>query len=597
MKVARLKIENFKGIKSATVCFSDHTLLVGPNNVGKSTICEALDLVLGPERLNQRPPVNEYDFYNALYLREDGKTPIPITIEAIITDLSEELERLYASNVELWNRKESRLLGEGEHEQVDKDGVETCLRIATVAQYDADDDEFVAKTILCSGHADGEEPQKLSPKAKRLIGFLYLRAVRTGVRAFSLERGSLLDLILQLKEVRIGLWERLRRRLAELDPPIDAQATELAPILREIEGRLAEYVPTPGDRVSRFFVSQLTREHLRKTISFFLTLGNGEVPIPFHEAGTGTANILVLALLTFIAETKADVIFAMEEPEIALPPHTQRRILHYLQTQTTQCFVTSHSPYVIEKFEPSGILRLTRQEGGVVEAKPLSVPGSMKAKTYRSTLRRYLAESILGQGAIVGEGQTEQYMLLACAGKLEETDSNLFPLDLAGVSIINAEGDGNLSALGDFFRSLGIPSFALFDKKPRKKEELDRIRSSFDVAVETDKAGAESLLAHEVPLDRQWQFLTSHQDRSDLGIPATRPSEHELRKLTERTLSGLKGEGGAAELVELCSKDELPPTVVSFLMGVYSRFPRPSRPMQDSAKQRPENEAGNPIAP
>jgi predicted ATP-dependent endonuclease of OLD family len=40
----------------------------------------------------------------------------------------------------------------------------------------------------------------------------------------------------------------------------------------------------------------------------------------------------------------------MEEPEIAVPPHTQRLIAEYLLNHTTQMFVTSHSPYVIERF-------------------------------------------------------------------------------------------------------------------------------------------------------------------------------------------------------------------------------------------------------
>jgi len=47
MKVVRLGISNFRGIKSAELLFDGHTLMVGSNNVGKSTICDALDLVLG----------------------------------------------------------------------------------------------------------------------------------------------------------------------------------------------------------------------------------------------------------------------------------------------------------------------------------------------------------------------------------------------------------------------------------------------------------------------------------------------------------------------------------------------------------------------
>lgn len=81
MKVVRLKIENFRSIKSAELHFDGHALIVGPNNVGKSTICEALDLVLGPDRISKFPPVEEFDFHNAHYLAPpavEGDEPTPV---------------------------------------------------------------------------------------------------------------------------------------------------------------------------------------------------------------------------------------------------------------------------------------------------------------------------------------------------------------------------------------------------------------------------------------------------------------------------------------------------------------------------------------
>ncbi|MCC9711815.1 ATP-binding protein [Streptomyces sp. MNU76] len=47
MKVRRLALRNFRGVSSGTVLLDDQSLLVGANSVGKSTVCEALDLVLG----------------------------------------------------------------------------------------------------------------------------------------------------------------------------------------------------------------------------------------------------------------------------------------------------------------------------------------------------------------------------------------------------------------------------------------------------------------------------------------------------------------------------------------------------------------------
>lgn len=600
MKVTRLIIQNFRGIRSTELFFDGHTLLIGRNNVGKSTICEALELVIGPDRLARTPPVEEFDFYNARYLDADGQTQIPIRIEVLLTELTEEIARRCFANLEHWHKGERRLLGSGEIDQVDSAHVERCLRLTTIAKYDPEEDQFVARTIYSSEEEVAEEePTAVPTRVKRAIGFLYLRALRTGSRALSLERGSLLDIILRMKDVRTGLWERTRKRLAELDPPIDSDATELGPILDEIETRLSDYIQTAGgERSARLFVSQLTREHLRRTIAFFLTMGQGEVSVPFQEAGTGTLNILVLALLTFIAELKKDnVIFAMEEPEIALPPHTQRRIAKYLLEETTQCFITSHSPYIIERFEPEKVIRLSRDATGALTGVAVNLPQLMKPKSYRQSVRRALAEAMLGQGVIVGEGMTERDALQSCANTMEEADASIFPFDVAGVSVIDAEGDGNLQRLGQFFKAIEIPAFAFFDRTQRSQTDLDALAAVYEIANQIPYQSAEALLAVEVPLDRQWQFLEALRQQDPdghYGIPESRPNDNNLRGHTIRLLKGLKGAGGAARLLDLCTANELPPTIRDFLRVVYARFPKPQRPqtvraenVQSSSDQGP----------
>lgn len=118
MKVVRLGLTNFRGIKSASLLFDGHTLMVGSNNVGKSTICEALDLVLSYDRLNRFPPVDEFDFYNAEYLAPevDGeeRKPIELRIEVVLLEPSAEVSVKCGGNMEFWHLIEQRLLGQGE---------------------------------------------------------------------------------------------------------------------------------------------------------------------------------------------------------------------------------------------------------------------------------------------------------------------------------------------------------------------------------------------------------------------------------------------------------------------------------------------------
>lgn len=583
MKITRLQITNFRGVAAATLHFAGHTLLVGTNNVGKSTVCEALELVLGLDRLKRFPPVEEFDFYNVRYLdgTQNPPVPVPIEIEVVLTELSEEIANKCAGRTEFWHGGERRLLGEGEADKVDLSGVVECLRVKAVARYNPEEDEFEAKSYFSGGQADADLKKNEVPRSiRQLFGFIYLRALRTGSRALSLERGSLLDLILQRQKIRTGIWENTIKQLRELNPPIDEGAADLAPVLENIEKRLAQYVPLAGDgRATQLHVSQLTREHLRKTISFFLKTTAGQQPVPFQEAGTGTVNALLLALLSFIAEIKKDnVIFAMEEPEIALPPHTQRRIANYLLESTTQCFVTSHSPYVLERFEPEQIQILRKDAVGTLTGTTPVTGTTLKGKTYRRHARRGLAEAMLGRGVIVAEGITEKDLIQAAAEKMEGAwPDKYYPLDLAGVSVLSVDGEGSLAEFGGFFTVLQIKAFAFYDAKPRKADEKAKLLASFFYNGETKYLGAEAMLVAEVPVSRLWALLEEIRASGEKPglIPAAMPAPEKVKEIANSVLKQDKGSGYGARLLELSQPEELPATVVDFMKKVYAEFQRP----------------------
>lgn len=561
--------------------------MVGRNNVGKSTICEAMDLLLGSDRLRQNQPIDEYDFYNGQYLTAEGdpvpNEPIPIVIEGILTSLSPKAESTFAGHLEFWDENNSRLLSEGEIGNTDTPGVQKCLRLQFKGNYDPDEDEFVAKTYY--SHSPGEEDEnkltEVYSKQKREIGFLYLRALRTGTRALSLERGSMLDVLLRVGQLRPRLWEDTRKRLMKLDPPLDNYIGSLRSVLDNIESRIQQIVSMEAkDKGTRLFVSQLTREHLRKTLAFFMSTSHDQEAVPFQRLGTGTLNTLVFALLTAIAEFKDEnVIFAMEEPEIALPPHTQRRLVKYLLEDTTQSFVTSHSPYVIERFKPEQIQILRREETGNLSGSTVSLASGLKPKMFQRKLRHSIAEAMLGQAVIVGEGLVECQVIREAAAIMEGANPGNYPLDLSGITLFDSGGDGNLSEYGAFFRSIGLKTFAFYDLKTRSETESTAITSNFDGYQQTTYVGIELLLATEIPTSVQWAFLKALHDEGVLAngpaIPESQPSDDTLRRLVLEVLVDRKGDGRAARLIQECTATDLPATVRGFLETIYGQYPKP----------------------
>lgn len=585
MKVVRLAIENFRGIKSAQLLLDGHTLFVASNNVGKSTICEALDLVLGADRLNRFPPIDEFDFYNAHYMSAalaEGEPPVltKIRIEVVLVEPSEEVLIKCGGHLEFWHVAEKRLLGDGEAALANPPTSVRCLRLETIGEYDPEEDEFVAKTYFSrSPDEDNGELKPVPRPIKRLFGFLYLRALRTGSRALSLERGSLLDIILRTKGIRTTLWEKTIQRLRDLD--LEADAAEITPVLRSVEQRLSRYIAmeAPG-HATKLHVSELTRDHLRKTMAFFLALSPDQSHVPFAHAGTGTLNTLVLALLSFIAELKPDtVIFAMEEPEIAVPPHTQRRIAHYLLTKTTQAFVTSHSPFVIERFEPSHTLLLSR-DAGVVSARKVSEAAGLTDKEFKQYARWGLCECMLGKAAIVLEGLTEFHALPVAARRIEESFGVLGfqPLDILGATFFYAYGESNVPKFGKFFKTMGLKTFAFYDLVAnRQQAQKDSLAANFDINTEHMHKGFEDLIAAEMPAERLWAFLSSLRDSGEaasIGLPAARPDDAGVRVLSRNTLKSSKGAGWAARLFEECEFAELPVSVMNFLYAVYAAMPQ-----------------------
>lgn len=590
MKVRQLEIENFRSVAEGRITFSDNTLLVGGNNVGKSTVCEALDLALGPERLYRRPVVDEHDFFRGRYVDDDGN-PITLRIRAILVDLSDEAETRFGQHLRLWDDTKQEFIDEEPDgaDRSEEPGVCWALPILFEARYDREEDDFIGQTFFDHPEvpddqlddeqraALGQGRDEFTRGHKRFCGYVYLRALRTGSRALGLQRGSLLDTILRLGgEGAPEMWFDTLEKLHDLDPAI-GEIEQLQTIRTEIRERMGRFVGlAPGEDSAAFFASELTREHLREVVRLFIATSPSDHSVPFNRQGTGSINLLVFALLTLIAERKGSqsVIFAMEEPEIALPPHTQRRVTRFVREEMGQVIVTSHSPYVIEQFEPEDIVMLNREgPGKLVGTRPEA--SGFKPKAYRAQ-RRQFAEAILARAVIVVEGSTEAAMLPVASSILEQEMPDYSHLDLAGVSIFTADGDGDVPRWGPIFKALDKAVYGFRDKQAgAPKADVQTQLDAFDKFWESPDTGVELLLVNQTDAAVHRRFLASVAVRSDYPSGAARytatMSDSEVARLAVEVLKARKGEGwayGALFIERCCTVAELPEFVRSVLVEI-----------------------------
>ena len=626
MKIERLKIRNFRGIKSAELLLPDHVVLIGDNNTGKSTVLEAIDLVLGPDRLSRRAPIDEHDFYVGRYLPDDttegdaeigaqeadgdetpdasddnGETatddpeaetsnPPQIRVEATITDLSSEQKAHFRDYIEWWNAAGGEFYTSSSVEGVDADDVVEALRVAFVGEYVVEEDDFDGRTYFARSLEESGNPQLFSRRDKQYCGFLYLRSLRTGRRALSLEHGSLLDIILRLKEIRPQMWETTINRLAAFDVASDPELG-ISGVLRSINTALNKYVPKEWGVEPHLRVSALTREDLRNVITAFIATGERSHAAPYYRQGTGTINMLVLAMLSQIAEDRQNVIFAMEEPETAIPPYAQKRIVHELRKLSAQSIFTSHSPYVLEEFDLGETVVLSRSGDGQLYQASVNLPESVKHKRYRQEFRIRFCEGLLSRRILIAEGAAEATAFPAVARRLAELDPTKYSsLEALGICTIDAGTETQIADLGSLYRSLGKTVYATCDKQSVADEAA--IKAQVDELFMYPEKGFEDLIVKNTTTAALERFADLVTWPPHLLKEYPKPKDDVAAAVSDY-FRWSKGTWGITDFLTQCTEDEIP----QWLCDCLARLRKHAQPVSEEAPTADGGDIGEEVDP
>jgi putative ATP-dependent endonuclease of OLD family len=407
MRIARIRIFGFRGIRQADIKFGKTSVLIGPNNVGKTTIIEALALVLGRDGMVRS--LTEHDFWGSNPKPAD-RIRIVATIAGFGNDPSHCPEWFSPRRgVPKWydssTGTESASPKDTPFELVCEIGFQArfdfgSLEVETIRYFYDDatnDDVFVDDSVVT-----------VPIGLVRDIGLFLIPATRLWDRMISF--GS--ELFRRVVSSDSGLPAESiiaeRDRLRAPDNSLENDP-KLKPIIDEVNKEISSLFGK-GNEI-----------HLRVTATDSSGVLDAVVPhfgdekhvlIPSKRQGSGLISLQSLFLLLHFGKRRIDAgkgfCLALEEPELHLPPSVQRRVLHRLRALSSQVIVSTHSPLIAGFSDPTELLVVSNKSGNVVAApmlaKPLDGTTPNAIRALYQLKRVETANALMAEAVLIPEG-------------------------------------------------------------------------------------------------------------------------------------------------------------------------------------------------
>ena len=424
MRISRLTIRGFRGVQSGDLRLGSHTVLVGANNIGKTTVIEALALLFGRDRLVRT--LTEHDFFGSAPTEQSR-----ILIIATLTD--------FAGNEPNQNREWfGAELGVDKwlHPQTgellpapDGEGCMLAIQIGFAARFNIDTLEVETLRFFVDDDMDTGDPfdteetiRTVRGRTLQELGFFLVSATRTWDRWISFSSELFRKVIAATGGLPAAAVRAERDRVRE--PVEELESAEgLASIVSSINGELANL--TSASPKLQLRLTSTDSEGVLQAIVPHFKQDEGPT-LPSSRQGSGLASLQsLLLLMQFGAARKAKsqcFVMAVEEPELHVQPSQQKRLVNRLNAVCTQTVVTTHSPVVASMFPPDNVLFL-RNDGGTMTGHPLAAANNVAPSNHKQHLfygwRDRLVAALMHEHVIIPEGQSDVTWLDALQTAIE----------------------------------------------------------------------------------------------------------------------------------------------------------------------------------
>ena len=368
MRITRVEIENFRSIRHIVVDLRDTTVLVGPNNAGKTAILDAVRIAL-TRRWGQRGTgFSEYDIHMA-----DESTD-PKASSGVCIELKSE-ERVPGE----WPDAIVEDLGNIVQLDLDTD----CRSVALRAQcrWNADADSFEPSWEFLAADREplvGGGARRVNlERFWRYLPFFYLGALRDVGGEFSVRSSQFwfrllkdLNVPPELETRALRVLDLLNRKLLKADPRLEGIAETLSGATR--------VAVRDGEGGLNLRMVPLKTWDLLSRAEIILRNEPDRPWLPLRRQGQGIQSLSVIFLfqafvehlLAGLFEPGSEPILALEEPETHLHPQAVRTLWGHIDALPGQKIVTTHSPFFVQHV-PFRDLRLVRLTAAGTEVRSL----------------------------------------------------------------------------------------------------------------------------------------------------------------------------------------------------------------------------------
>lgn len=509
MRLTRLRIENFKGLREIDIPISAFVCLIGENNAGKSSVLQALALFFSGNVLaksNYFEPAAPVRIQVTLSeLKEDDLARLAEEhrpkIKAIVKDEELTLVRLYGidgksvlkyrkmlpadkrfSDDNLAQLLKGKRPGQSFVTEVCKVFPELNGTVtSSMSQYEIKDIIQRLADSLPNDQkveSDAELPTGID---KSVYGILpepiYIPAVKDlkdDVKTSeSTPFGKVLGILLKAIEPHLTeektLFDQLNAKLNRVVKPDGSEADERLSPVRTIEQTVEKYVQDSFRSVK--LKIKIPPPELKTVLSSALIFANDGVDGPIDTKGDGLRRAIVFAILRSYVElsktgliadpnisqtqNNSRLILLFEEPELYLHPKAQQILFTALGAFSNRhpVFVTTHSPAFFGPCSTTTFIKMRKKEDPALASRPFGAasPIDLGNTSARDQFQIICYENnniaFFADTIVLVEGDSDFIILPHLAKTVNETwDQSQLPLRFARIG-----GKGNIRRYKEFF--------------------------------------------------------------------------------------------------------------------------------------------------